>query len=543
MKMHFKKNLLWLLLAGSMAGCGSETREGLDNQQDKQDLPELEQSTGRWIYGDMHIHSTASDGHNLVTTVLDKGFNDFGASFLINTDHSGFKSYNLNDALFRTTVAGEAIINADDKMEPHSNKYAREFYRGDKVYTDRGMIINTQYTHIEKYRETLADDQYLFQGMEWSVPYTNEHATLLILDEGDQEALIDFHDRYTLGQEGQSDQEKEEKQGIAYTLQAITELENNFADQAFFIFNHPSRKHKVTIGDIRRLHNAAPKTFIGMEGAPGHQRDVDARGKYAQDTPITLAEYDDYGVAYHGRTYGGFDYMTARLGGVWDALLSEGRQFSILSSSDFHSLYNDFWPNEYAKTHYFLEQESEQGVIAAIKGGNSFVVHGDLINGLNFTAKTLDASATMGQQLEIFEGQDILVTIELSIPINNANGDVPDLAFIDLIAGNVTGLKSEGDMDFEKPFSDTSYIMKSFEKGQDDWNVTEGKLSLSFTFKAPESGMYLRLRGSNHAKSTPGFVDKKGDPVVDTAKVGFESTEDMAWADLWFYSNPIYFTQ
>ncbi|WP_299493928.1 hypothetical protein [uncultured Shewanella sp.] len=538
MKINIKGQLLLLTLTGCIVSCDSNTNNSAANHpQNQPALVEIEQNTGRWIYGDMHIHSTASDGHNLITTVLDRGFNDFGSSFLINTDHSGFNAYKLNDSLFRITRTDEEIINLKDDIEPHSHDYAKQVYPNDKALTERSKIINTQYTHIEKYRDTLLKGQYLFQGMEWTIPYTNEHATLLILDNGEQEALIDFHNRYAKG--NAFDNEKT----LEYSLQAVIELDNNFNDQAFYIFNHPSRKHKVTIEDIRHFHNAAPHTFIGMEGAPGHQRDVQARGKYAQNAPITLTDYNDYGIAYHGRTYGGFDYMTARLGGVWDALLSEGRQFSILSSSDFHSLYNDFWPNEYAKTYYFLEEESAAGIISAIKSGNSFVVHGDLISSLDFNASTSGMTATMGEQLNITKNQEITVTINTTIPAFNHHKDAPDLAFIDVIAGTTSTLKNIHDSDFNKPFADNTYIIKSFTKGDNHWINNNGEIALSFTFTAPETGMYLRLRGSNHPKGTPGFVDKQGNPIVDTAKTGFTNTEEMAWSDLWFYSNPIYLTQ
>ena len=52
--------------------------------------------TGRWVTGDMHIHSTASDGHNLITSVLDIGYNKYGMDYLISTDHGGFKSFEIS---------------------------------------------------------------------------------------------------------------------------------------------------------------------------------------------------------------------------------------------------------------------------------------------------------------------------------------------------------------------------------------------------------------------------------------------------------------
>ncbi|MGL6312819.1 hypothetical protein [Vibrio sp. WXL103] len=69
-----------------------------------------------------------------------------------------------------------------------------------------------------------------------------------------------------------------------------------------------------------------------------------------------------------------------------------------------------------------------------------------------------------------------------------------------------------------------------------------------------ENDMYVRLRGSNNAKGTPGYVDEHGNPVLDLEKYDdngnpilnsdkqarFSSPTELAWSDLWFYANPIY---
>ncbi len=44
-------------------------------------------------------------------------------------------------------------------------------------------------------------------------------------------------------------------------------------------------------------------------------------------------------------TYGGFDWMTATVGGLWDALLSEGRLLSVTANSDNHRTVGDTWRN------------------------------------------------------------------------------------------------------------------------------------------------------------------------------------------------------
>jgi hypothetical protein len=54
--------------------------------------------------------------------------------------------------------------------------------------------------------------------------------------------------------------------------------------------------------------------------------------------------------------------------------------------------------------------------------------------------------------------------------------------------------------------------------------------------------MYYRLRGTNHAVNAPSETDAKGNPLSDflaTDNLGLDGAAE-AWADLWFYSNPIF---
>ncbi|GEM81518.1 hypothetical protein [Vibrio superstes] len=533
-------SVMAISIAIALTGCKSASNDNNDSNT----LPVM--PDGRWTFGDMHVHSTASDGHNIITGVLDRGFERYGGDFIVTTDHSGFNAYEINDALTRLAVSGEEILNPTPNEELHSHDYAKEYYEDDKVGGHRRHNISMVYEKIVEYREKLPEGKYLFKGMEWTIPYTDEHATLFILDQdGNVDMLADFHDEYAKG--GGNSKELE------HSLNAVRELEEH--DNAVFAFNHPSRKHKVTIGDIRHFHNAAPNAMIGMEGAPGHQRNPWARGSYAEIEPIVIPEYEDeYGIAYNGQTYGGFDYMTTRIGGVWDALLSEGRQFSVLSQSDFHSFIKDFWPNQYSKTHVYLQEESGEGLVDALKSGTMYVTHGDIISNLHFAATGAGNTAWMGNTLSVDAGTDVELTIRFDIPELNHSGQEPDVAFVDVIGGEVTGYVNEQDPDFEKPFTDTTRILKSFEKGDAVWNKEGRTVTLRMTLDSVESDMYVRLRGSNNEKGTPGYVDDQGNPVLDLEKFDdqgnpiananmqarFSSPEELAWSDLWFYANPIY---
>ena len=81
------------------------------------------------------------------------------------------------------------------------------------------------------------------------------------------------------------------------------------------------------------------------------------------------------------------------------------------------------------------------------------------------------------------------------------------------------------------------------------WEV----VTVAFVAKA---NMYFRLRGTNLPPDTPNQTDSAGDPLVDTltyttvanpdpasaaaAPTVTINTPAQAWADLWFYSNPIF---
>ena len=60
--------------------------------------------------------------------------------------------------------------------------------------------------------------------------------------------------------------------------------------------------------------------------------------------------------------------------------------------------------------------------------------------------------------------------------------------------------------------------------------------SVTFSYKA-EKNQYLRLRGTNLGLNVPDQT-QKGNPLNDDL-MG-DNSPAKAWADLWFYSNPIF---
>jgi hypothetical protein len=348
----------------------------------------------------------------------------------------------------------------------------------------------------------------------------------------------------------------------ADTNSALQWLDDNYSTQAYAIIDHPSRSQLWHVGDIRALNDAAPDVVFGMEGMPGHQASI-ARGNYN-------VAYPDPAVQAQARTYGGADYMTAKVGGLWDSLLGEGRHFWIFNNSDYvryqnqykdaagnyyDTQYYDFWPGQYARTWTNVSKLTPQSVVNGMRSGNAWVVNGDLINALKFTAADTAHSATMGQTLHTKVGKVVKVTISVRSPKVNEDGDPVKVNHVDVIAGNVTARLAQS-ADPAAPYNaqDTNAstkVIKTFKKVP----VVKGWMTMSFTVKATKS-MYFRLRGTNLAANTPNETDTKGNPLNDELSyIDFPNPDPstvtvtptlhgnqpaIAWKDLWFYSNPVF---
>jgi hypothetical protein len=187
----------------------------------------------------------------------------------------------------------------------------------------------------------------------------------------------------------------------------------------------------------------------------------------------------------------------------------------------------------------------------------------------------------MGETLKVKAGDMVSIKIKAHDPVDAnfcpLDMDNPSLALvgisqplsepvldhIDLIAGDITGEVAMS----ATPVADTDYgtnaaVVATFERrGGADKN---GYLTYVFNFKA-EKSMFVRLRGTNLPPGVPFETDEAGNPLADSlandnlyavmnpaeleeklfpgVNVSTNSKLDEvaeAYADLWFYSNPIY---
>jgi hypothetical protein len=406
--------------------------------------------------------------------------------------------------------------------------------------------------------------------------------------------------------------------GHAKAVEAAKWLEANHQNTSYMIFAHIERKGSwdpnkggnntgYNVEHFRDFNNAAPHCCFGFEGQPGHQAQVYVAGS---------EDRGGFGPGvFGGATFGGTGYYSATIGHMWDALLGEGRNWWIFASSDYHSrsvteepAYNsvsnpavdpnstdpvanpttltsgwrgvttthaDFWPGEYQKDYVYVHQNAPytaQGVLDGMRSGNSFIVQGDLIRGLKFTAMASGKpAATMGEQLIVTPRTRVTITVKVYMPdVNNLcpyafnnpslaqisinrSLNRPVLHHVDVIGGEVYGKRTPGTDAYKDPTNPTAGIKQTVlvSKMTDEGS---GWKSFTYTFN-PTKSCYFRLRGTNLPPNTPNETDAQGNPLSDALTqnikyadprnpgLGVLTTLDgdvEAWADLWFYSNPIF---
>ncbi|MCB1121455.1 MAG: phosphoesterase, partial [Verrucomicrobiae bacterium] len=270
--------------------------------------------------------------------------------------------------------------------------------------------------------------------------------------------------------------------------------------------------------ELRNWNDTAPQVSVGMAGAPGHQAAaLGPDGKLNADPDTSKRG------SYKGfPTMGGFDQMTARLGGFWDSMLGEGRRWWITANSDSHRNWReggkDFWPGEYSKT-YVWAKHTPEDIIDGLRNGRIFVTLGDLISQLEVTASNGNNSANIGGALPVNAGSDVEVTIRFLDPdtMNSGNRN-PSVARVDLIVGQVTGPVSDRTTDTNP----TTKVLARF--NEKDWKKEGAWRVITYRLENVEANSYLRVRGTSTAEMEP--------------------TEDVPgedpFSDLWFYSNPIF---
>ncbi|MFD7813562.1 PHP domain-containing protein [Streptomyces sp. NPDC059785] len=476
-----------------------------------------------WLAGDHHIHTQySSDGKYRVVDQVRQGARN-GMDWLVITDHGSATHAKI----------GVEKVNPDIKA-------ARAAY----------------------------EDTLVFQGLEWNIPAA-EHGTVFVHPGSNEVSVLK---QFETGYDGAvksatSSSAANEALAVAGLSFLSDQVKRRKVKDALMLANHPARKGIDSPHEIRAWRDATPASHriaVGFEGAPGHQAGGlptplgpgGARGIY--DNSPSADSFAAYPLESY-RTWGGFDWMTATVGGLWDSLLAEGKPWWITANSDSHQVYadtaargggdfdangryddpvyggriditqSDFFPGQYSRTHVGADGFSYAAVMDGIRAGRIWVDHGRLISGLDVRVSGGSRWATLGGALHVKKGTKVTLTVTVALAGGpNWAGFVPDLARVDVIQGDVTGEVKDKDT-FTAP---TAKVVKSYEV-----NKSTGTVRLTYELGRADRPVYVRLRGTDGNRSAVGVNGKAVDPAGPAIDVVGDADP---WTDLWFYSNPVW---
>lgn len=439
----------------------------------------------RWLAGDHHVHSRFSAtyapdpanpeappvptlGGDGPHTIIQNGIMAarYGLSWMVSTDHGGPRHSEMN-----YTLAYPELLQARERTP--------------------GLI--------------------LFYGMELDTP-GSEHSSLIIpMHDGEREMLRTIESRWGTREPWPVDNSNDTRPAMLEMLRTL----DGYSPRPIVIANHPSRSAEGVgiwgehdAGSLRDWHDAAPRVSIGMEGAPGHQA-------------TSLKPEGERGIYRLSPTMGGFDQMTATLGGVWDSMLGEGRRWWITATSDSHRNHSeggdDFWPGEYSKT-WVMARPTADGVLEGLRAGQIFAATGDLVTQMDISVESEGRSAVMGGELTVEKGGEATVVIRLRDPADlNAAGLDAAVKRVDLIVGDVTGPVSDRMTDTNP----STRVEHRFTEA--DWTRESEVLTMRRTLTV-DGPIYVRVRVAGGDELEPSL-----DPAGENP-----------WGDLWAYGNPVF---
>ncbi len=537
MPLNSNPALLGLSIAMLVALSGNVTAS---DDEKGETSPEDAEKAMQYLPGDFHQHTYYTDGSYTFDDVMRKN-DEFGLDWWANSEHGGSRNrdgdghYWDDEAYYPVNpILGDVAYSSG-----HQVMWRWQSLR-DFVYQD---ILETR---------CLINDKTVVSGLEWNVP-GHEHCSTAIYQYDDSAtAISEFEYRYD---DSDSDTSRDGEPSLLTDYGPLAKTNDTKADaiaavefmqalhdqgvaDAWVVPAHIERANSYTIADFRNWNNAGPDVAFGYEGAPGHQTSGDRGFGRSADG---------------GGTYGGNGYYSAKVGGLWDALLGEGRNWWNFASSDYHSHWStggsDFWPGEYQKNYTLINTKASDALRATFEGvrsGANWQVEGDLIDELEFTAQTEDGEkVVMGQSLKVKKGERVTLTIRVHDPLGTNNCPLamanpslaqigisqplnrPVLDHVDLIAGDVTGYIEptdetcpdvdtrdlETDIAYCQETNDTTHVAATFKpKGG---AKKRGYMTYTYEIKA-DKDMYFRLRGTNLPASVPYETDAEGNPLADS---------------------------
>jgi hypothetical protein len=288
---------------------------------------------------------------------------------------------------------------------------------------------------------------------------------------------------------------------------------------------NPNGNNGFNVEHLRNFNNAAPQVAFGMETQPGHHAS-DQRGEYTIRRNNFSGTFVD---SVGGTTYGGTGVYGAQIGGVWDALLGEGRNFWFFASSDWHNRGSfgpddrrstqDFYPGEYQRNYTMVRDGrgshrsddkgkrsgrlTPQEIVDGLRTGNTFVASGQLIDRMAFVA-----CASYGPDrptpVRDFLGNAVVEALAVAAAVNNTDVDLKNCATM----GEKLVVRPGADIVVSivvRDPSGTNYSPYTFD------NPSLAPVGISQPLNAPVLDHVDVIRGMVTGYKTPGAPDYAGE--------------------------------
>ena len=575
----------------------------------------------RYAAGDFHNHTTCTDGAVSTQTMISASIEQFGLEWLVDAGHGGtsVRDCRLNDPSVDASVSSSNYLYAD--------RIPDSAFRGDRVTAQRdGRTVRAmwRWQNIQEFNYPITIEERsrlertIFIGLEQIVP-GHEHSSTTVINGqaprrgpgiGNATAMAQFEylfDRADTDMSeggGQGWTGKISNSGLvgnaahAKSVEGIRWMQANFPLTSYNIPAHleragvfsPTGNAGWNIEHLRNWNNTGPTVSFGFESQPGHQAE-EGRGSYGRN-------------AAGGGTFGGTGLYAAKVGGVWDGLLGEGRNWWFFSNSDWHSRGSfspfvresdsDFYPGENQKQYIQASAiGTQQGIVDALRSGDAYSVMGDLISDdalfeVCVTSQCTTQRAGMGRTLVVPPGASVTVTLAFTQPTTpnfspysfnnplltqvgvNQPLNRPIVDHVDIIRGDVTGPIPPGAPGYAFPAGTTAasvadyvgnpsaQVVATFNSST--WTASGQRRTMTYTIPSVTAPTYVRARGTNIPPGTPFVTDAAGNPLLDFTTAANAVCADPAcpphmpivdgvrrvsldvrgWGNVWFYTNPIF---
>ena len=545
-------------------------------------------SSNPYVAGDMHNHNTCVDGSVAAGYSIDR-------SVGTGTSPTGGQNFNLDwFTLGNHGGSGNRDCRFSDNVAQipgqTTTTWTQTFGQtidGILVTGFKGTPNGSNMWRWQSIREVewpvvanraLQYNKVIVEGLEWVVP-GHEHTDVGVVtgqhpanfNIGNADKIAEFEFRFDRGDTdaigpvrvngapiwtGKDNVNNSGTAGHGKAVAAVTWLQTNYPLTSYAIPTHserqgpfnPASSAGYNIEHYRDFNNAGPTVAFGIE-SPGHM---------AQNTP-SGGTYGNGAVG--GGTYGLNGVYTAKVGGLWDGMLGEGRNFFIYVSSDWHdrgvfaatspSTTDDFYPGEYTKLYIpnTKNRFNNQAIINGMRSGNSYSVNGDVIGpDLVYRArvKGVNGWVTMGETLIASPGDTIQVQVILTVPAKNNSPysfnnplltsvgisqplNKPSLDHVDLITGDITGVIDPNSPNYKVAnasgtagaaivYNPSAKVAQQIQTTHMNKTTNpDGSTQYAFltTFKMGSTPFYIRSRGTNIPVGAANLTDTSGNPLID----------------------------